>query len=313
MLLTIVSTVLGGLILAGLFAVVKSHWLYVLIPKPYLNTPLSPGQVISLSVTNLGFLDEEDIAIRFGNGGHYEMIASSRSTVLFADRTIRLPRLPRFDTVTVHVLVEGKAFELSDIEAVEAKACTGKVVDKKEKAVSLWSYLVAIPVLTVVLVMPFFLGTMIGRDSGMSALDYLNQYLDEYRPSKQLAGYKVTQRELYAGLSGQLSRASENGKVDLHIDEIVRRADVLTINLTISNNFSNTLVVSVDATSSAPDAGPLNFWDSRITDAFIGSGNKRSRHLKAYLPDSSQPKVVLLTYRLQLGNDSSTIEQTITF
>jgi hypothetical protein len=63
MLTTIVTTVIGALCIATIFAALKSRWLYVIAPRLHLNTPLSDGQIASLTITNVGLLAEEDVAL----------------------------------------------------------------------------------------------------------------------------------------------------------------------------------------------------------------------------------------------------------
>lgn len=65
MISTIVTSVLGALCLAAILAALKSRWLYVVAPKLYLNTPLSDGQIVQLTLVNAGFLSEDDVAITF--------------------------------------------------------------------------------------------------------------------------------------------------------------------------------------------------------------------------------------------------------
>jgi len=313
MLATIFTSVIGGLLLAGILAALKTHWLYLIVPKPYLATPLSSGQVISLDITNAGFLTEEAIKIRFNPACRCELVATSRSAVTLSNNTISVPRLARFESATILVLVEGRPFETTDIETVEAESGRGRIVAKKEKAVPLWQYFVVPPLFFAIMGLCFAFGTVLGRDLGYSAFDYLTLRLESFGPSKQLAGFKIEEKQPYSSIAGALSNVIRDGKIGLRIDEIVRRGDNLDIEFTVSNNTSQTLILEASVTSSAADAGPLDFWEKRVKETFIAAGAKKSRHIRAYLPESSVPKMVFLTYRLKLVDDSTTVEQVITF
>lgn len=152
-----------------------------------------------------------------------------------------------------------------------------------------------------------------GRDLGYSAFDYVALQFEFLGPSKQLAGFKIEETQPYASIAGTLSNVTRDGRIGLRIEEIVRRGDNLDIEVSISNNMAQTLIAELSVTSSAAEAGALDFWDMRVKETFIAGGAKKSRHVKAYLPDSSTPKMLFLSYRLKVGNDSTAIEQTIAF
>lgn len=127
----ITTSIIAGLLLAGIFGALKSRWLYVVAPKLYLNTPLSDGQIVSLTLTNAGLLPEEDVALTFRSACKFELVATSKSMLAVTGKTISLPKLSRGESVTVLLLIEGKAFDQADIDSVESKATKGKVVDSQ--------------------------------------------------------------------------------------------------------------------------------------------------------------------------------------
>ncbi|MES2884812.1 MAG: hypothetical protein V4709_08405 [Pseudomonadota bacterium] len=137
---TIITSVVGALCLAGIFAAIKSRWLYVIAPKLYLNTPLSTGQIVQLTIANAGLLPEEDVAITFRSGCNFELIATSKSTLALTGRTLSLPKLSRAESVTVLLLVEGRTFDHADIDSAESKLAKAKVVDSKDKVVAIWQH-----------------------------------------------------------------------------------------------------------------------------------------------------------------------------
>ena len=224
-----------------------------------------------------------------------------------------MPRISRFETLTLLLLVEGKTFEVSDVEAVESKGTTGKVVQKEEQVSSPWQHLVILPIFLIVLLVPFSFGTWLGKEIQASAIDYLVGLFDPLTPSKQLAGYKVEAEELHPLIAGQLAKATFDGRISLRFSEILRRGDILHMTLIVANNTKQTLIVDVSAKSSASERGPLGFGESRVDDAFIGAGAERALRIKTFLPETSSPRVVVLEYRFNLGRDSSTLQQTITF
>ena len=77
---------------------------------------------------------EEDIALTFRQTCKFELIGTSKSTLNINGKTISIPKLSKFESINVILLIEGKAFDPVDIESIESKSTKGKVVESKDKA-----------------------------------------------------------------------------------------------------------------------------------------------------------------------------------
>lgn len=287
----IATTVIGALLISAILAAVKSRWLYVVVPKLYLNTPISDGQIISVQVYNAGLTHEEDIAVTFRNACKFELIGTSKSTLTVVGNTLSIPKLSRLESITVVLLIEGKAFDPVDIESIESKSAKGKIVESKEKATAIWQNFVAIPIILAVLIVPFLFGTVVGAEEDISALDYVNAKLDVFRERKQLAGYKVTVQEFAADEA--LDGAVKKGNIAIEATEILRQGDILTITTRIKNNMKEPLVMEGFLKTSAGKDGPVDFSDGRFENVALGPGESRTVEQKAYLPEKLQTKFVL--------------------
>ncbi len=290
MLTTIITSTLGALSVATVLAAVKSRWLYVIAPKLYLNTPISDGQIISINIFNAGLTAEEDIAVTFRQACKFDLIGTSKSTLAVNGKTISIPKLSRLESITVVLLIEGKAFDPIDIESVESKSTKGKVVESKEKATALWQNAVAIPLLILFLAVPFVVGTAVGAEMKISALNYLNEKLEMFGQSKQLAGFKTNLREVHANET--LKGAIGDSRISLETTEVVRRGDVLSITTKLSNNTEEPLMVEGYLESSAGDRGPLGFWDGRVDSFALAPSETKSVKQKAFLPESLSAKII---------------------
>lgn len=287
---TIITSLIGAMCIAGVFAAIKSRWLYVIAPKLYLHTPISDGQIVTLNIYNAGLTAEEDVAITFRTACKFELIATSKSTLAVNGKTLSITKLSRLESVTIVLLIEGKAFDPIDIESVESKATRGKIVESKEKATGFWQYLIVLPMALLLFVIPFGLGTMIGADTRTSAIDYLDEKFEIFRQSKQLAGFKSHIREDHA--SSKFEGAIKKAGVAIETVEVIRRGDVLTIKTKLSNNTKEPLLVDLFLKSSAGERGSLSFGDGRIEDFAIGPGEKKSVTQKAFLPETLATKIL---------------------
>ena len=279
----IVTTVIAALIIAAILAAVKSRWLYVVAPKLYLNTPISDGQIISLDIFNAGLTAEEDVAVTFRQACKFELVGTSKSTLAVSGKTLSVPKLSRLESITVVLLIEGKAFDPVDIESVESKSTKGKVVESKEKATAIWQHFVIVPILIAILAVPFVLGTYIGAEEDVSALGYVNAKFELFGERKQLAGYKVTLRQTTA--DDVFEEALKKGKVSIQSIEVLRQGDVVTINTRIKNNMDAPLMFEGFLKTSTGDDGPVSFWESRFESFALGPKEARTVKQKAYLPE----------------------------
>lgn len=301
------------MILAGIFAALKSRWLYVVTPKLYLNTPISNGgQIISLEILNAGFLPEEDVAITLRPSCNFELIATSKSTLSVNGKTLSIPKLSRSESITVLLLVEGKAFENLDIESIESKACKGKIVDKKDKATSLLQNILVIPLILLFLGPPFCFGTVVGADTGLSALTYLEQKLELFGDSKQLAGFKTNLIQRYSILEDD--DYVKNSKLIISVKEIVRRNDVLTITLKVTNKSDEVITIDGQSDSTAGEKKLLSYSDTRIESFGLMPSQTKEIKFKAYLPEDIEVKVVATNLTLSTISGKNLIfSHTITF
>ena len=290
MIAKIISSVIAALCLAAIYAVFKSRWLYVIAPKLYLNTPISDGQIVSLSIFNAGLLAEEDVAVTLRPACEFELIATSKSTLNINGKKILVPKLSGLETITVLLLVEGKTFDPVDIESVESKSTNGRVVDSKEKATALWKNAIVSPIILFLLAAPFVIGTYVGAEMQTSVIQYFNDKLELFGPSKQLAGFKTTLRENYA--IGKLSDVIKDSHLTIRVDEIVRRGDILTILISITNNTSEALMTEGYLNSSAGDRGLLDLGDSRMKAFAIAPEERKTIKFKTFLPESISVKII---------------------
>jgi hypothetical protein len=286
----IFTTVVGALLITAILAALKSRWLYVVAPKLYLNTPISDGQIVSLQIYNAGLTAEEDVAVTFRQACTFELIGTSKSTLAVAGKTLSVPRLSRLESITVVLLIEGKAFDPVDIESVESKSTKGKVVESKEKATAIWQNFVAIPIVLAFLVVPFAFGTYVGAQEGVSAIEYVSAKLEFLGERKQLAGYKVTVREVTA--DDVFDEAVKRGRISIEATEVLRQGDVITITTRITNNMEGPLMFEGFLKTSAGEDGPVGFWDGRFDNVVLSPGESRTVKQKAYLPEDLSTKFI---------------------
>lgn len=308
---TIITSIIVTVIVAAGAWVFNSRWLYVVAPKLHMITPMSDGQVVSLSIHNAGLLTEEEIKLTMRPSCQFELLATSKSTVTVHNKTLSLPKLNRLETITILLLIEGRQFAEEDIESIESKSTHGKIVEAKEKAVAAWQHIIILPVLFLFLGLPFLFGTVIGADMKQSLFGYVKDQFELLESTKQLAGFKVATREKYAyeKLKGSLS----DSRIGVLLEEVVRRGDVLTLSVKIKNNSGMPLKVGAYI-SGTGGKGNVEFADSHLDDFALAAGEERVIKMKVFLPESATVKMVEGTYTFKSLEDGDlTVEQVIRF
>lgn len=298
MIVGILTTVVGALLTAAIFAGLKSRRLYVIVPKLYLNAASSGGQIVSLTIFNAGALPEEDVALSFRSACKFDLIATSKSTLAVNGQTLSLPKLSRGESVTIVVRFDDSKFTETDIESVESRATTGKVVDSKEKASSVTQHLTIWPILFLFFSLPFVFGTFVGSELGMSPWGYLNSKLELMGESKQLAGYKLALHESLG--TGKLQAAIQKSKINVVVQEVVRRDDLLYVTLQITNATDEILVLDFGDLGGLNGDGPLPLGAGRIGKMGFTAAESKKVNIKAYVPESTSAKI--LTGSLRFSN-----------
>ncbi|BFM20492.1 hypothetical protein [Gilvimarinus japonicus] len=289
MFIKIITTVFCTICVAAIFALIKSRWLYIIAPKLYLYTPISDGQIVTLTVYNAGLLAEEDIAITLRPNCKYELIATSKSTITINGQTISINKLSRLETLEIVLLFEGSKFDHSDIESIESKSNKGKVVEKKEQASAPWQSIVGVIAIVLFLFFPFIFGTYVGSKTKTSAVEYITYKLDFFGTTKELANFKEKLKETH-GLGG-LKGGIEKKYIKIGVSEIVRRGDVLDVFIKIENKYKGPLIVDGYLETTAGD-GPLGFSEHRVDTFGMPARGIDTVMLKAYLPEALPVKLI---------------------
>jgi hypothetical protein len=309
MLTAVLTTVISATLITLILAVAKSRWLYLCIPQ--LNFPTALGHVALLTVKNAGLSHEEEVTIRLKAIARYELLGATKSTVTFLNNVLTVPRLGRFESIHVLLLVEQRPFLSSDVDAFESRATTGKVVGKPEEMVSPWLPALGLALALFFMVLFFSFGALFGKETRSTPLDFITEWIERLRPSKQLAGYRIDIANPYPRDEAFVSKEFAAGHIKFSIGEIVRRDEVLQISAVIGNETQDPLSVNVDAKSSSIVRGDLSREETSASDVYVGPSGTATVSLKVYLPESSPRKIIWLEYRIEGHGDRAIINQTV--
>lgn len=132
--LTVVVTLLVGLLLAGILGWIRKPRLIVLVPRLFSHSRISDqGQIAEISVMNRGFKTEEAIELLLNPALHYELVGSSNPDADLRKNKLLIPRIGSSDDCSVLLQVENGRFSEQEIVSCLSKETRASVTSKLEE------------------------------------------------------------------------------------------------------------------------------------------------------------------------------------
>jgi hypothetical protein len=283
--LTIVLTVIGGLIVAGLIGWIKRPRLIVLVPRMFSYSQISDrGHLIELSVFNRGFKTEEAIDVTLNHTLKYEIVGSNNQDVTVKDNKLQISRIGPSDEVTVLLLVERGVFKPDDIALCLSKETKGKVVSKLEEVsptgpqrVGLVGALIGLPLLLY---------------AGTYGIDYLlastkrgpTATAQETSSVVEAQGWKIPR--YYETTSRGLLKSFTNGSISVAISPTSRKGELVTVPMKIANSSDKVLKVSVSMLTAA-SGNKLKSFELSTGEIILTPGQSEERSIRVVIPVSA--------------------------
>ncbi len=287
--LTIVLTVIGGLIVAGLIGWIKRPRLVVLVPRMFTYSQITDrGHLVELSVFNRGFKTEEAIDVTLNHMLSYEMIGSNSQDVTVKGNKLHITRIGPSDEVTTLLLVEKGAFKPDDIVQCLSKETKGKTVSKLEEVsptgpqrIGLVAGLIGIPFL-------LYAGTL--------GIDYLFTIARQTSTTVaadasrvvEVKGWKI--RRFYETTSRGLFKSFSEGKIAAVISPISRKGDWVSVPIRLTNSTEKVLKISVSMTTAA-SAQKLKSYELSTGEIVLVPGKSEERVVRVIVPASATDQI----------------------
>ena len=282
---TIVLTVIGGLIVAGLIGWIKRPRLIVLVPRMFSYSQITDrGNLVELSVFNRGFKTEEAIDVTLNHTLVYEIVGSNSQDVTVKDNKLQISRIGPSDEVTVLLLVEGGVFKPDDIAQCLSKETKGRVVSKLEEVSPTGSQRVGL------------VGALIGVPlllyAGTYGIDYLVASTKQGAPAAALEkspvveahGWKIPR--YYETTSQGLLKNFTEGRISVSISPTSRNGEWVAVPIRISNSTDKVLKVSVSMLTAA-SASKLKSYEMSTGEIVLTPGHSEERSIRVVIPTTA--------------------------
>ncbi|MDR1185126.1 MAG: hypothetical protein LBK67_10090 [Coriobacteriales bacterium] len=311
--LTIVLTIIGGLIVAGLVGWIKRPRLVVLVPRMFSYSQLTDrGHLVEISIFNRGFKTEESIDVVLNHSLAYEVLGSNSQDVTVVGNKLHITRIGPSDEVTVLLLVENGMFKQDDIVQCLSKETKGKTVSKLEEVsptgaqrIGLVAALIGLPLLLYAATFAIDYALSVQRETKKTGSA-------EASPVLEIQGWRV--RRFYQTTSHALFKNFSDGKLTAAFSPISRKGDWVTIPVTLSNSTDKMLKIRVSMTTAA-SARKLKSYELSTGEIVLVPGKSEERTVRVIVPaNATDPneKMVFVEAFIQ-DSDADTLSMNTDF
>ncbi|RAR51590.1 UNVERIFIED_CONTAM: hypothetical protein C7454_11735 [Acidovorax defluvii] len=298
--LALISTLIGGLVLAGLLGWVRRPRLVVLIPRLFLHSQVAiRGQLVEVSIFNRGFKTEESVEVTLNHSLRYELLGSNNQDVKLNANKIYAPRIGPADEVSILLLVESGTFKQEDIVLCLSKDTKGIVVAKPElvpptgqQRIGLIGALVLVPTL--------LYAASLGLDYAFEQLNPGSKAAiarAEKRESLEINGWKVPWFEVdQPGLFADFKA----GSLSAVVGSPTKKGDVVSVPVSVANSTQRVIRYTLEI-NSVGSAKRFKSFELSISDVIVVPGGKEQRSVNIVIPQgggSAAERTAFISLRL---------------
>lgn len=300
--MTILFTLIGGLILAGILGWIRKARLVVFVPRLFSHSKISDkGQIAELSVMNRGFKTEESVELLLNPAMHYELLGSNNPDALLLNNKLSVPRIGSADDCSILLQVENGKFTHTDIVSCLSKETKATVATKLEEVPVTAQQRVGIIV--------FFGLFSILILAGIKGIDY---FFDLDKPNRETAsveaeppdhqGWNISR--IYTTADNVIYQSIVSRKITVLDDKPILRRNMLLVPIKVSNDSDMTLTLSMSISGALPQ-DDIDFVKRRVHDRLLLPKDSIELTLEAVVPGDVDRQTVVLEFFLQTPEGES--------
>ena len=311
--ITIIFTIVGGLIVAGIAAWIRKPRLFLLVPRMFSYSQITDkGHLVEITVFNRGFKTEEAIEITLNPKLSYEILGTNNQDVSLERNKLKIPRIGPSDEVTSLLIVENGVFKKDDITQCLSKETKAVVVSKLEE-VSLTGPQRIVSLITIV-------GFALLTYTVFFGLDFLttkvseNIFQEDHKTvreeskSVEFQGWKIA--NAYATINSALFNNFAVGKIRADLKIVERKKDTVTMAVVLENRTGEMVEASSIEMSTAKSSGHIPNYELRVFDVMLFPQKIEEKQIKILIPEKSNEileKTVFVEMLLQ-DTDGDTLK-----
>ena len=277
--ISIVLTLVGGLLLAAILGWIRRPRLTVFVPRTFSYNQLSDkGHLVEVTVFNRGFKTEENIDVTLNPSLKYELLGANSPDVSVDKNRLKMTRIAPSDEITMLLVVENGVFKPDDITQTVSKETKGVTVAKLEEVPPTAMQRVWLVGVFIVFPAVCYLGYVAMRS-----------IFNHPEPTKQAIATEVaktggwTVPSMYKREDNSLYEALRSAKLTVEIRKLSAKGDVVTVPFAIRNETDKILTASVEAITSTLDKR-IPRYEQHVGDLIVFPGKTLERSINVLIP-----------------------------
>lgn len=300
--MTIIFTLIGGLILAGILGWIRKARLVVFVPRFFSHSKISDkGQIAELSVMNRGFKTEEGVELLLNPAMHYELLGSNNPDALLLHNKLSVPRIGSADDCSMLLQVENGRFTHTDIVSCLSKETKATVATKLEDVPVTAQQRVGIII--------FFGLFSILILAGIKGIDY---FFGPDKSSPETATVEAAPPDhqgwsfsrIYTTADNVIYQSIVSRKITVLADKPTLRRNLLLVPIKVSNDSDMPLTLSMSISGALPQ-DDVDFVKRRVHDRLLLPKDSVEVTLEAIVPKEADRQTVVLEFFLQTPEGES--------
>jgi hypothetical protein len=281
--LTLVLTILGGLIVAGILGWVRKPRLCILVPRMFSYSQLTDkGQLVELTVFNRGFKTEESIEVTLNPSLKYEMLGASSQDATLVKNKLVIYRLGSSDEIAVILVVENRVFKNDDIVQCLSKDTKGTIASKLELVPMTASQRVALLAWLVFIAAVFY-----GLNSGVdyffkSSQTSSNIVVNTDGKLVNVNGWKVN--KIYSN-DNSLFKNMLEANVIISVRKVEQKKDVVEFEIKFENKTNGIIQISSMTMTTTKSEEKIPSYERYVHDLRIFPSKIETRRMKVIIPE----------------------------
>lgn len=308
--LSILLTIIGGLILAGLLGWIRRPRLVVFVPRLFSHSRISDkGQIVEISIMNRGFKTEEAVELSLSPSMHYEIIGSNNPDATLSANKLFVPRIGSADDCSALLQVEGGKFTHSEIVSCLSKETKAIIATKLEQ--------VPVTAQQRVGMLMFFGVVALLALLFVKGFDYITNQLPTVADASNSTPVKATDTQgwnigdIYKRDNNEIYKSLLNQQLIISIGSARVQKSTAVIPIIAENKSNATFTLRAELISSV-DQDPLAILKGVLNGAVLFQGDSLTKELQVAIPaEQARRKVIVQIFVESSDGDTLSARRTL--
>ncbi|QNA90231.1 hypothetical protein G4G28_20140 [Massilia sp. Dwa41.01b] len=295
--ISIVLTLVGGLLLAALLGWIRRPRLTVFVPRTFSYNQLSDkGHLVEVTVFNRGFKTEESIDVTLNPSLKYELLGANSPDATVDRNRLKMTRIAPSDEITMLLVVENGVFKPDDITQTVSKETKGVTVAKLEDVPPTAMQRVFLVGVFIVLPAVCYLG-YVAINNAFTAPE---PTAVAAAPIKTI-GWTIP--SFYQKDDNLLYKSLESGKLSVELGTLSAKGDIVSVPFQLRNDTNAVYNATLQAFTSTTDKRTPRY-EQLISNVIVFPGGKTEKHINVAIPITAtgNERIIFITVFLEDTN-----------